>query len=80
MEWIRTEHKSIQNVSNNEKAMTQVFPMIGQHLAWLVGNGSQVRVGSDAITGCRHNIFLPATLVTHLQELGLCTLNKFEKP
>ena len=41
MEWMRTEHKSIHNVSNQWKDLTLAFPVIGHYLGWEVGDGSQ---------------------------------------
>ena len=41
MDWIRKEHKSIHNVSNQWKDLTLPFPVIGHYLAWEVGDGSQ---------------------------------------
>jgi hypothetical protein len=60
--------------------LTTAFLVIGKYMAWKVGNGAQVRIGSDAIIGCGEDIFLPATIVLHLQELDKCTLNKVDKP
>eukprot|EP01018_Ginkgo_biloba_P018081 Gb_04379 [translate_table: standard] len=51
-----------------------------EFLAWRVGNGTQVRLGVDAIMGCGQNIFLPEDLVLQLQLLGRCTLDKIANP
>jgi hypothetical protein len=60
--------------------MTLAFPVIGSYLAWRVGNGSQVRVGEDAIMGCGRDIFLPDEIIQHLQVIGRCTLNLIDSP
>jgi len=49
LDWVRMERESIQNVSNQWKAMMLSFPIIGKYLAWRVGNGAQVRIGTDVI-------------------------------
>lgn len=66
MDWIRRIWKSIQNMSNQWKALTLAFPTIGKFLAWKVGSGALVRVRMDAITGCGENVFLPEDLVQYL--------------
>jgi hypothetical protein len=60
--------------------MTLAFPVIGSYLAWRVGDGSQVRVGVDAIMGCGRDIFLPDEIIQHLQVIGRCTLNLIDNP
>jgi hypothetical protein len=80
VEYIRKEHKSIQNVSNQWKALSLAFLVIGSYLAWHVGDGTQVRIKVDAIMGCNRNVFLPRALVHHLQEVGRTTLNLINKP
>lgn len=47
--------------------MTLAFPITGSHLAWKVGNGTQVRVGADAIVGCGNVIFLLAAVIHHVK-------------
>jgi hypothetical protein len=45
LNWITMERKSIHNVSNQWESMTISFPMIGEYLAWRVGNEAHVRIG-----------------------------------
>jgi hypothetical protein len=75
LDWLRRSQKPIHNVSNQWKEITLVFPIIGQFLAWKVGLGSQVRIGTYAIVGCGEIIFLPKALIAKLWEIGHCTLN-----
>jgi hypothetical protein len=77
--WIRWDRKNIHNVSNQWKALTLDFLVVGTYLTWKVGNGSQVRVGADAIMGCGNGIFLLANIIQHLQEIDKCTLNLMGK-
>lgn len=76
LNWIRKWHKLIVCVSNQWWARALAFPVIGRFLAWKVGNGIQVRIGSYVIVGCGGQFFLREGLLTTLQEAGLCTLNK----
>jgi hypothetical protein len=52
------------NISNQRRALSLAFPILGQFLAWKVESGSLIRVGMDAIVGCRDHIFLPDALVS----------------
>ena len=72
MKWIRSPRETPFSSSNHWKALTSAFSIIGDHLAWKVSTGSQVRTGSGAYLGCSHSIFLPPEIITHLQSRGLC--------
>ena len=50
--------------------MTLAFPVIGKYLAWRVNKGAQMRIMTDAITGCVQGVFLTKKLVLTLQDLG----------
>lgn len=56
--------------------MVLAFPIIGNHLAWKVGDAFLVMLGADAVMGCGNFIFLPAFLIWHLRGRGLFTLNQ----
>jgi len=43
------DRKNIKNASNQSKALVLAFPVIGNFLAWKVGNGTRGRLGTDAI-------------------------------
>jgi hypothetical protein len=58
LNWIGKERKSRVNVFNQWKEMTLASLDIGSYLVWRVRDGSQVRVGGDAIMGCGRDIFL----------------------
>jgi hypothetical protein len=76
LDWIRKRQKCAHNVSNQWRAISLAFPIIGNFLAWKVGSREKVRIRVDAIPGCGANIFLPDNLVTHLHDIGRCTLNR----
>jgi len=40
------------------RELSQAFIVLGKYIAWNVGNHVQVRIGSDAITGCGGRFFL----------------------
>ena len=47
IEWIRNTEKSCRGGSIFWKAIIKSFSLIGDNLAWRVGNGASVRVGLD---------------------------------
>ena len=49
---------------------------IGKGLIWLVGNGSEVRVGADPIVGLGCSFILSDDLRLYLEDYGICTLNQ----
>jgi len=51
VDWIRKEHKYKQNMSNQWKELTFLFPTLGSHLSWHVVNWTQVRI-IDISMGC----------------------------
>lgn len=76
MHCVRSQRKSINNMSIHWKALVQSFDVISNHLAWRVGNGEQVRVGAGSVMGCGEGLRLPEGLITLLQERGISTLNQ----
>jgi hypothetical protein len=75
LDWIINPRKSIENVSNQWKALVLDFTIIGNHLAWKVGNGRKVRIGVDAILVFGHYILLPLEMIQHFHYQGCYTLN-----
>lgn len=65
-DWIKREPKHIQNVSNQWKALSLAFALVGVFLAWKVSNGTTVRIRKDAIIDCNQDISLPEGLAQHL--------------
>jgi hypothetical protein len=49
--------------------------VVENNLAWKVGNGELVRVGTDSVLGCGENVILSEDLIVSLQDRGICTLN-----
>jgi hypothetical protein len=43
--------------SSVQQYLVQYFFIIGKYIAWKVGLGKKVRVGSDAIFGCNNAIY-----------------------
>ena len=56
--------------------MVLAFPQVGNWLAWLVGNGREVRVGEDPWLGSGESFKLSKGLVLKLRSLGIFTLNQ----
>lgn len=76
VDWIWQRNKASPNTSTQWRDLTLAFPMIGNFPAWRVGNGTQVKIGTDAIVGCMEGVFLPEGLVNLLRMKGFCTLNR----
>ena len=75
-DWIRKRDKSFKNGSIGWKALVLAFPQVVNWLAWLIGNGREVRVGEDPWSGARERYKLSEALVTKLRSLGIYTLNQ----
>lgn len=67
-------------MSNQWKALSLSFPVIGPHLAWHVDSETQVKIGLDVVMSCNRNILLLKDLVTLLRETSKKTLNLINKP
>ena len=48
-------------------------------MAWKVGVGSQVRIGSNVILRCNQHIFISIDIIDILQLAGIYTLNNIGK-
>lgn len=73
-ECIRSKRKSTVGVSNSWRALILVFPLLLKHLAWVVGDGFQVRVGIDPIVGC--HLFLSVSTLAEVRQRGIIFLNQ----
>ena len=62
-EWIRKRDKTYKNGSIGWKALVLAFPLVGNSLAWLVGNGRKIIVGEDPWSGARERYKLSEGLV-----------------
>jgi len=80
LDWIRMPHKSSKNSSVVWKAVVVSVNIIEKGLAWLVGDGTQVRLGQDPWIGCPEGFTLSQGLVTDLKDRGLFTLNQVVDP
>jgi hypothetical protein len=78
--WIRSAQKSLKGVSVIWKAIVKSFPVIGEGLAWKIGNGHRVRLGADPWAGCEGQHLLPDQLIFLLRTRGFDTLNKLADP
>lgn len=80
LDWIRTMRKSVKNYYNQCKAFVLSFPVIGRFLAWKVGQGDQVRIGTDAVLVWGERMIFPGDMLTSLQDKGFTTLNQIGNP
>jgi len=79
-EWIRIPSKERSNCSIIWKATIKSFHMVGEGLAWRVGNGTKVRIGSDPWPGGGINHILPISLIGQLHTQGFYHLNQIVDP
>jgi len=56
------------------------FPLIGNGLAWKIGNGHLVHIGVDPCPGSDVSHVLPQNIITSLQEQGIFILNQVVDP
>ena len=75
-DWIRKREKSFKNEPIGWKALVLAFPQVGNWLAWLVGNGKEVRVGEYMWSRAGESFKLSEGLVLKLRSLGIFTLNQ----
>jgi hypothetical protein len=74
--WVRSFDKKINNGYIIWKEVVQCFLVVGEGLAWLIGNGSKVRLGEDLWPGSRQNHILPFDIIQALQIQGYFTLDQ----
>ena len=65
-ELIRKPSKQGKGGSIAWKALMTEYHLIGDYLAWLIGNGQRVRLGADPWIGCSHTNRLSQNLIHHL--------------
>jgi hypothetical protein len=55
-EWIQNLNKNVANGSSMWKALVSAFFIVGNFLAWRIGNGTKVKLGVDPWIG-RKGVF-----------------------
>jgi hypothetical protein len=75
-EWIRNPLKKRTMCSIIWKAVVNSFDVVGDGLAWCIGNGTKVRLGTNLWPGSGDNHLLPLDLIHHLNSEGLFYLNQ----
>ena len=56
--------------------MVLAFPLVGNWVAWMVGNERQIKVGEDPWSGARERYKLLEGLVSKLRSFGIYNLNQ----
>jgi hypothetical protein len=79
-DWIRRENKNIPNCSIIWKVVIKSFHVIGDGLAWKIGRGDKLRIGSDPWPGSGLAHSLSQELQDHLHTQGLYKLNQIVDP
>ena len=67
-------------LSNIWKVIVQPFPLVGNWMAWNVGNGVKVRIGADPWVGSGEERILSEELVVTLQNKGIHYLAQTADP
>ena len=62
------------------KVVIHPYDLIGGGLAWRVGNGRKVRIGSDPWARCGQKHILPTNLQNLLHDRGIFYLNQITDP
>jgi hypothetical protein len=78
--WIINPSKERTGVSVIWKAVTKSFSIIGEGLAWMIGNDHRVRLGVDPWPGCDRQHLLPDHIIDTLRMRGVSTLNQIAYP
>ena len=76
MNGFEKETKRTKNGSIGWKSLVLAFPLVGNWLAWLVGNGRKIRVGEDPWLGVGERYKISEGLVSKLRSLGIYNLNQ----
>jgi hypothetical protein len=75
-EWIRRPVKVAANCTIIWKALVKYFQVVGEGLAWRVGNGLRVRIGTDPWPGSGRGHLLPQPLIEVLHDRGFYYLEQ----
>jgi hypothetical protein len=62
------------------KAVLKAFHVIGDGLAWRIGNGTKVRIGACPWPGCGNNHLLPVEIIQSLHNQGFFSLHQIAEP
>jgi hypothetical protein len=79
-EWIKNPKKKKYGVSIIWKGVLSSFPVIGDGLAWKIGNGKKFSLGTDPWSGRNRQHILLEQIVEQLRMLGFVTLNQITDP
>jgi hypothetical protein len=58
------------------ETLASTFPLLGDYLAWKVGDRIMVSNGVNAIMGCGNMIFIHFKLIQYFQEIYMVYLNQ----
>ena len=72
--WIKNPNKSFKGDSLFWKSIVQTFLVVGDILAWKVGNMILCLIGRGNIMGFGQRVNLLVELVKHLNSIGMTTI------
>ena len=68
IDWIKIPNNSLKNGFVGWKSKVWAFPLIGNWIAWKIGNGKIFRLGEDPWAGVGENYKLPISVINKLRE------------
>ena len=74
--WLREKKFCTRRVSIIWRGFLQTLPQLGRHLAWQVGNGSDILIDVDLIISAHSSFILPEELRSYPEDLDICTLSQ----
>lgn len=79
-DWVRRPDKQCSNISVIWRSVLNSFDIIDAGLAWRIGNGTKVRIGSDPWPGSDMRHILPQPLIDFLRDEGILKLSHLDNP
>ena len=73
--WLRGKHFNLRGVSVFWKGFILTLPWIGKSLAWQVGCGKNVLIGTDPIIGVHEFITFPVKFKEYLEDIDITLLS-----
>ena len=74
--WLRGKHFNYHGASVFWKGFLLTLPWLGKIIAWKVGCGNSVLIGTDPIIGVQDFITFPAIFKEYLEDLDIISLSQ----
>ena len=80
VDWFRNKKFSLRNSSIVWNGFNKTLPWLGRCLNWKVGNGLDVRIGSDPVIGVSPCIYFDPDLISYLGDYRITSLQHARHP